>query len=82
MSVYGVHPYILCNYISQKRDVSTIAHELGHAIHSCYASDNQNVIDANYTTMIAEIASTTNEILLAKYQIKEEKNSRKKAELI
>lgn len=82
MSVYGVHPYVLCNYISQKRDVSTIAHEFGHAMHSCYANDNQNVIDANYTTMIAEIASTTNEILLAKYQIKEEKDSRKKAELI
>ena len=82
MRVYGVHPYVLCNYINQKRDVSTIAHEFGHAMHSCYSSDNQNIIDSEYTTMIAEIASTTNEILLAKYQIKEEKNSRKKAELI
>ena len=82
MRVYGVHPYVLCNYINQKQDVSTIAHEFGHAMHAVYSSDNQNIIDSEYTTMIAEIASTTNEILLAKYQIKEEKNSRKKAELI
>ena len=82
MRVYGVHPYVLCNYINQKQDVSTIAHEFGHAMHAVYSSENQNIIDSEYTTMIAEIASTTNEILLAKYQIKEEKNSRKKAELI
>lgn len=53
-SVYGVHPYVLCNYINQKRDVSAIAHEFGHAMHSCYASDNQNVIDANYTTLFTQ----------------------------
>lgn len=82
MGVYGVHPYVLCNYMNQKRDISTIAHEFGHAMHSYYSNTNQNIIDANYTTMIAEIASTTNEILLAKYQIKEEKNKNKKAELI
>lgn len=82
MGVYGVHPYVLCNYMNQKRDISTIAHEFGHAMHAYYSNTNQNIIDANYTTMIAEIASTTNEILLAKYQIKEEKNKNKKAELI
>ena len=48
MGVYGVHPYVLCNYINQKRDVSTIAHEFGHAMHACYSHSNQNVIDANY----------------------------------
>ena len=82
MGVYGVHPYVLCNYINQKRDVSTIAHEFGHAMHACYSHSNQNVIDANYTIMIAEIASTTNEILLAQFQIKNEKDKMKKAELI
>ena len=82
MGVYGVHPYVLDNFVSKKRDVSTIAHELGHAMHSYYSNENQNVIDANYTIMVAEIASTTNEILLAKYQIANEKNKTKKAEII
>lgn len=82
MGVYGVHPYVLDNFVSKKRDVSTIAHELGHAMHSYYSNKNQNVIDSNYTIMVAEIASTTNEILLAKYQIKNEKDKTKKAEII
>lgn len=82
MGVYGVHPYVLDNFVSRKRDVSTIAHELGHSMHSYYSNKTQNVIDANYTIMIAEIASTTNEILLAKYQINNEKDKKKKAEII
>ena len=82
MGVYGVHPFVLDNFVNKKRDVSTIAHELGHSIHSYYSNKTQNVIDANYTIMIAEIASTTNEILLAKYQINNEKNKNKKAEII
>ena len=82
MGVYGVHPYVLTNFVNKKRDVSTIAHELGHAMHSYYSNTNQNVIDANYTIMVAEIASTTNEILLAMYQINNEKDERKKKELI
>lgn len=82
MGVYDVHPYVLDNFVNNKRDVSTIAHELGHAMHSYYSNTNQNVIDANYTIMVAEIASTTNEILLAKYQIENEQNKIKKAEII
>ena len=82
MGVYGVHPFVLDNFVSRKRDVSTVAHELGHSMHSYYSSQAQNVIDANYTIMIAEIASTTNEILLAKYQINNEKDKKKKAEII
>lgn len=82
MGVYGVHPYVLTNFVNKKRDVSTIAHELGHAMHSYYSNTNQNVIDANYTIMVAEIASTTNEILLAMYQINSEKDENKKKELI
>lgn len=82
MGVYGVHPYILDNFVGSRRDISTIAHELGHAMHSYYSSKNQNIIDSNYTIMIAEIASTTNEILLAKYQIDKEKDKTKKAEII
>ena len=82
MGVYGVHPYVLDNFVNKKRDISTVAHELGHAMHSYYSNENQNIIDSNYTIMVAEIASTTNEILLAKYQIANEKDRIKKAEII
>ena len=82
MGVYGVHPYVLDNFVNKKRDVSTIAHELGHSMHSYYSNKTQNVIDSNYTIMVAEIASTTNEILLAKYQIEHEDDKTKKAEII
>ena len=68
MGVFGVHPYILLNFINSSRDISTLAHELGH--------------NSNYTIMVAEVASTVNEILLANYQIKNEKNDLKKAFLI
>ena len=69
MGVHSVHPYVLLNYINSSRDVSTIAHELGHSMHSYYASKNQNIINANYTIMVAEVASTVNEIILANYLI-------------
>ena len=82
MGVYGVHPYVLMNFVNSKRDVSTIAHELGHSMHSYYSNKNQSVIDANYTIMVAEVASTVNEILLSDYQIKNEKDNIKKAELL
>ena len=80
--VYGVHPFVLMSFTNSKRDVSTIAHELGHSIHSYYSNKEQGIIDAGYTIMVAEVASTVNEILLSEYQIKNEKNSTKKAENI
>lgn len=82
MGVYGVHPFVLTNFVNSKRDVSTIAHELGHSMHSYYSNKEQGVIDANYTIMVAEVASTVNEILLSDYQIKHEKDNSKKAELL
>ena len=82
MGVYGVHPFVLTNFVNSKRDVSTIAHELGHSMHSYYSNKEQNVINADYTIMVAEVASTVNEILLSDYQIKTEKDNKKKAELI
>ncbi len=82
MGVHSVHPFVLLNYINSSRDVSTIAHELGHSMHSYYASNNQNIINANYTIMVAEVASTVNEILLANYLINKEKDQMKKAALI
>ena len=82
MGIYSVHPYVLLNFVNSKRDVSTIAHELGHSMHSYYSSSNQTIIDADYTIMTAEVASTVNEILLSDYQINNEKDKTKKAELI
>lgn len=82
MGVHNVHPFVLLNYINSSRDVSTIAHELGHSMHSYYASKNQNIINANYTIMVAEVASTVNEILLVNYLINNEKDNNKKAALI
>ena len=80
--IYGVHPFVLMNFTEDKRDVSTIVHELGHSIHSYYSNKTQNIIDANYTIMVAEVASTVNEILLSEYQIQHEKDKKKKAEYI
>ncbi len=82
MDVYGVHPYVLLNFVNSKRDVSTIAHELGHSMHSYYASHTQGILDANYTIMVAEVASTVNEILLAEYQIQQEQDKQKKQALL
>lgn len=82
MGVHSVHPFVLLNYINSSRDVSTIAHELGHSMHSYYASKNQNIINANYTIMVAEVASTVNEILLANYLINKEQDKTRKAALI
>ena len=80
--VYGVHPFVLMSFTENKRDVSTIAHELGHSMHSYYSSKTQNIIDSQYTIMVAEVASTVNEILLSEYQINNETDKKKKAELI
>ena len=82
MGVYGIHPFVLMSFVNSKRDVSTIAHELGHSIHSYYSNKNQNIINANYTIMVAEVASTVNELLLSHYQIENEKDNKKKAELL
>ena len=82
MGIHTVHPYILLNYVGSSNDVSTLAHELGHTMHSYYASKFQNIINADYTIMVAEVASTVNEILLANYLINNEEDNRKKAALI
>lgn len=62
--VYGVHPYILLNWSSQLRDVFTLAHEAGHAMHSYYTSQTQPYVYGHYTIFVAEVASTVNEIIL------------------
>ncbi len=64
---YGTHPYVLLNYQKTTHDVFTIAHELGHAIHSYYSNKTQPYEDAGYVIFVAEIASTVNEVLLIKH---------------
>ncbi len=82
MGIYGVHPYILLNYIDSSRDVSVLAHELGHTMHTYFSNKSQNVINANYTIMVAEVASTVNELILANYRINNETDVTKKKALI
>lgn len=64
---YSVHPYILLNYQNKFNDVSTLAHELGHAMHSYYSDKANPIYNSDYATFVAEVASTTNEVLLANY---------------
>jgi len=61
---YDVHPYILLNYNGQYDDVSTLAHEIGHTMHSYYSNKTQPYPTADYATFVAEVASTLNEALL------------------
>ncbi len=67
---YDVHPYVLMNYNDDYDSVTTIAHEWGHAMHSYLADKAQPFVTANYTTFIAEIASTFNEELLLQHVLK------------
>ncbi|MCL1900767.1 MAG: oligoendopeptidase F [Firmicutes bacterium] len=69
-SCYGVFPYVLLNYQKTTHDVFTIAHELGHSMHSYYSAKAQPYSKANYTIFVAEVASTVNEVLLIKHILK------------
>ncbi len=68
--MYGVHPFVLLNYVPTVHDVFTIAHELGHSMHSYYSNLAQPEQKAGYEIFCAEIASTVNEVLLLKYLLK------------
>ena len=72
--VYDVHPYILLNYNGQYEDVSTLAHELGHTMHSYYSNKNQPYPTADYSIFVAEVASTFNEALLIHKMLQEIKD--------
>jgi oligoendopeptidase F len=65
--VYGVHPFMLLNYQDTLRDVFTLAHEMGHSIHTYYSFRNQPYLYSGYTLFVAEVASTLNEELLTHY---------------
>ena len=67
IGVYGNHPYVLLNYQQTTHDVFTVAHEMGHAIHSYFSNQAQPYAKSQYKIFVAEVASTVNEVLLLKY---------------
>lgn len=64
---YGCHPYVLLNFDGKFDDMFTLVHEMGHAMHSYYSDEAQEYFDSQYKIFVAEVASTTNELLLLKY---------------
>ena len=76
--VYDTYPYLLLNYDDTVDSVSTMAHELGHSMHSYYSIKNQNYYNHSYPIFLAEIASTVNEVLLNDYLYKNAKTKEEK----
>ncbi len=74
---YSSHPYVLLNYQKTTHDVFTIAHELGHAMHSYYSNSSLPYEKAGYEIFVAEVASTVNEVLLLKYLMREKPEMKK-----
>ncbi len=81
INVYGVHPYVMTNFEGDLDSVFTLIHELGHAMHSYFSDKNQPYSKAAYPIFLAEIASTTNEMLLINYLLKNTKNKEEKVAL-
>lgn len=79
---YTSKPYILLNYQGTINDVFTLAHELGHSIHSYYSNKNQPYIYSGYKIFVAEVASTVNESILMNYLLKETDDKKKKLYLL
>ena len=79
---YDSHPYVLLNYHGSLSDVFTLAHEMGHAIHSYYSYKNQPYVYAGYHIFVAEVASICNEMLLVQYLIGKAKDAEEKKYLI
>jgi len=80
--VYGVHPYVLLNYTDTLDDAFTIAHELGHAIHSYCSDTTQDYVNHDYKILVAEVASTVNEVLLTLYLLEHETDKRRRAHIL
>ena len=78
----AVHPYVLLNYTGTLDSEFTLAHEMGHALHSYLSSHNQNPIDADYVIFVAEVASTCNEALLMEYLLNKTTDRNERAYLI
>ncbi len=79
---YLTQPYILMNFHGGFDDVSTLAHEMGHSMHSYFTRANQPYVYGDYVIFVAEVASTTNEILLQHYVLERTKDPKKKLYLL
>ena len=79
---YGCHPYVLLNYNGTLDDMFTLAHEMGHAMHTYYSNANQPYIYAGYKIFVAEVASTCNEAILMQYMLKNTDDEKKKRYLL
>ncbi len=80
--VYGVHPYMLLNYTDTISDVFTLAHELGHTLHTMLSCKHQPFATSSYTIFVAEVASTTNEALLLDYMLERTDDPRERVVLL
>ncbi len=74
IGIYGNHPFVLLNYQKTTHDVFTIAHEMGHSIHSYFSNREQPYAKCDYKIFVAEVASTVNEVLLLKHLLKTSKD--------
>ncbi len=74
VAVYDTHPYVLLNYQKTTHDVFTIAHEMGHSLHSYFSNGAQCYSKADYKIFVAEVASTVNEVLLLRHLLATEKD--------
>jgi len=79
---YGSHPYVLLNFHGTLNDVFTLAHEMGHSIHSWYSDKNQPFTYAGYKIFVAEVASTCNEALLIRHLLGKTEDKKEKAYLL
>ena len=79
---YGVHPYVLLNYQETLDNVFTLAHELGHALHTYYSNKSQEFINSQYTIFVAEVASTLNEAILIDHLLKKTEDPQRRAYLL
>ena len=80
--VYGVHPYMLLNYNKTLDSVFTLAHELGHTLHTLFSQENQPFSTSDYTIFVAEVASTFNERLLLDYMLEKTQDPTEKIALL
>jgi len=79
---YGTHPYVLLNHKDNLNSMFTLAHEMGHAMHSYYSDKHQTYRDAQYPIFLAEVASTLNEALLMDYMLKKSNDMKEKMYLL
>ena len=79
---YDTNPFLLLNFEGKLDDISTLAHELGHSVHTFYSCKNNTYNNSSYKIFVAEVASTVNELLLAKYLLKNSKDDSEKCHVL